>query len=114
MNVFSTAQIKRVKLTVSGKHSLECFQKGLATLPLVPEGKPVKRGMTLVVDEAHVSWAMPRISQGLPAPFESVELPQVQGLNIMWSPDLEHLTIANLSPSLPSIFTTVCPFTNEV
>jgi hypothetical protein len=52
--------MRRGKLTVPGKHSLECLQKGLVTS---------WRG-TLVVDEAHVSWGMPRIWQGLPTPPE--------------------------------------------
>jgi hypothetical protein len=56
------------KLTVPGKHLLEWFQKGLVTLPLVPERYPVKRGGTAVIDEAHVSWDMPWILQGLPTP----------------------------------------------
>jgi hypothetical protein len=68
MNLFSTAPIKRVKLTVPGTPFLECFRKGLVTLPLVPERNPVKRGETPVVDEAHVSWDMPWILQGLPTP----------------------------------------------
>jgi hypothetical protein len=51
MNLFS----RRIKRTVPGTPFLECFQKGLVTLPLVPEGKLVKRGRTPVIDEAHVS-----------------------------------------------------------
>jgi hypothetical protein len=31
MNLFSTAPMRRGKLTVPGKHSLECLQKGLVT-----------------------------------------------------------------------------------
>jgi hypothetical protein len=64
MNLFSIAPIKRVKLTVPGTPYLECFQKWLVTLPLASEGNPVKRGGTPVVDEAPVSWDMPRIRPG--------------------------------------------------
>jgi hypothetical protein len=48
--------MRLVKLTVPGTPLTgECFQKGLVTLPLVPEGKPVTRRGTPVTAEAHVS-----------------------------------------------------------
>jgi hypothetical protein len=40
-----------LKLTDPGTPFLECFPKGLVTLPLFPEGKPVNRGETPLIDE---------------------------------------------------------------